>query len=225
MATPRRPHNYTTDEHLDENRGPDTSERNGPNPTFRSDQIQSYNASRDALKAAEGQGQKGGRIKGIVPKIREITDDFHKLLEFWASVAFTGEYQGKAFGNRERIQCSELLAIRGMGKPVEAHVLVDARNVNANGEIELSNEQLTRLVYALAPPPGSPVPSNTSVGAVRAAAEVPDYSAALPGGAVDAVQGYAIDGTVLEVRAEAPEEPLDADVVASSEAADALEGE
>lgn len=64
-------------------------------------------------------GNPGGRPKGIASAIREKTNDFNEIIDFWVA-AVKGDYPTARFA--DRVRCSELLIERGAGKVPDVSV-------------------------------------------------------------------------------------------------------
>ncbi len=147
---------------------------------FRAEQLEKYKKTAKEIRTVtlnKHGDLHASRPKGVVAMVKHLTDDGARVLEMWANIALRGEHEGTEFGNRERIEASKLLFERGFGKSVEAHVLFDARSANAAGEVDISSTELTRMLYALAPPPGTPtviMEGNVRRGDAEFGGEMPD---------------------------------------------------
>jgi hypothetical protein len=97
----------------------------------------------------------GNRPKGVVARIKAMTNDGQDLLEFFQRVA-TG--QDDDFGPRERIQAAQWLADHTFGRAVQTTVQVEAQAQQTEGAIEIADDQLEALARGLkaAPPAGPP---------------------------------------------------------------------
>lgn len=110
----------------------------------------------EARKWQKGQsGNPGGRPKGLVTRIKELTNGGEDIFECLVGAmkgtlpAREGETKGESVKAKERIQAATILAHYAFGKPVETTVQVKADEETIRNSLSLNPEMAEALARYL----------------------------------------------------------------------------